>query len=90
MYKYGLYVNSVAGEIKNEDIKKISEAYSELIIKSRDDINITSDLIMKLLNKKPGKYLKDIYEDIEAEILYKRLNNSKEDICKYILEKYGI
>jgi hypothetical protein len=22
--------------------------------------------------------------------LYKRLNNSKEDICKYILEKYGI
>jgi len=90
LYKYGLYVNSVAGEIKNEDIKKISEAYSELIIKSRDDINITSDLIMKLLNKKPGKYLKDIYEDIEAEILYKRLNNSKEDICKYILEKYGI
>jgi tRNA nucleotidyltransferase (CCA-adding enzyme) len=90
LYKYGLYVNSVAGEIKNEDIKKISEAYSELIIKSRDDIDITSELIMKLLDKKPGKYLKDIYTDIESEILYKKLNNCKEDISKYILEKYGI
>ena len=90
LYKYGLYANSVAGEIKNDDIKKISEAYSELVIKSRNDIDVTSDLIMKLLNRKPGKYLKEIYDDIESEILYKRLNNSKEDICKYILEKYGI
>ena len=90
LYKYGLYVNSVAGEIKNGDIKKISEVYTGLNIKSRDDIDISSDLIMKLLDKKPGKYLKDIYNDIELEILYNRLNNSKEDISRYILEKYGI
>lgn len=90
LYNYGLYANSVAGEIKNGDIKLISEAYNELVIKSRSDIDVSSELIMKLLNKKPGKYLKEIYSDIESEILYKRLNNCKEDICKYILEKYGI
>ena len=90
LYVYGLYANSVAGEIKNLDIKSISESYSELVIKSRNDIDISSELIMKLLNRKPGKYLKEIYNDIEKEILYKRLKNRKEDICKYILEKYGI
>ena len=90
LYVYGLYTNSVAGEIKNLNIKSISEAYSELVIKSRNDIEVSSDLIMKLLDRKPGKYLKEIYNDIEKEILYKRLKNTKEDLCKYILEKYGI
>ena len=89
LYKYGLYVNSVAGEIKNLDIKAITESYAALTIESRKDIDITSLDIMKVLNQEPGKYLKDIYDDIEREILYKRLNNSKEDICKYIAKKYG-
>ena len=42
LYKYGLYVNSVAGEIKGMDIKTITESYNNLIIQSRQDINVTS------------------------------------------------
>lgn len=90
LYKYGLYVNTVAGEIKNSNIKAINEAYSELVIKSRKDLDVDSNIIMDLLNKSPGKYLKEIYDDIEREVLYRRLNNNKDDICKYIIEKYGI
>ena len=44
---------------------------------------------MSLLNRKPGSYIKDIYMDIEREVLYKRLDNTKEDISKYILDNYG-
>ena len=81
LYTYGLYVNSVAGEINGIDIKDVTEAYTNLVIHKRRDIDITSAEIMKLLNKKPGSYLKDIYNDIEREILYRRLPNDKDKIC---------
>ena len=88
LYKYGLYVCSVAGEIKNQDIKKITEAYNKLIIKNKKDININSKTIMNLLSKNSGEYIGDIYNDIEKEILYKRLNNNEEEITIYIKNKY--
>ena len=89
LYKYGLYANSVAAEIKGTNIKKVTEAYNNLVIQSKKDLNITSQDIMSLLNRKPGSYIKDIYMDIEREVLYKRLDNTKEDISKYILDNYG-
>ena len=84
LYHYGLYVNSIACEIKNEDVQLVHEAYHQLVIKSRKDISIDSFMIMKVLNRKPGKYIHDIYEEIEKEILYHRLNNQEEDIILYI------
>jgi tRNA nucleotidyltransferase (CCA-adding enzyme) len=90
LYKYGLYVNSVAGEIKGTNIKSITECYNSLVIKVRSDINITSSDIMKLLDKGPGKYIKDIFDDIEREILYHRLENSYDNISQYIISKYRI
>lgn len=89
LYKYGLYANSVAAEIKGTNIKKVTEAYNNLVIQSKKDLNITSQDIMSLLNRKPGSYIKDIYSDIEREVLYKRLDNTKENISKYILDNYG-
>ena len=89
LYKYGLYINSCAGSIKGLDLKKITESYNNLVIKSRDDVNIDSNDIMNLLNKEPGKYIKDIFEDIEREILYRRLVNDKSEISSYILNKYS-
>ena len=87
--KYGLYVNSVAGAIKGMDKKEITKSYNSLIIHSRKDIEITSEEIMEILNKEPGKYLKTIYKDLEEEILYSRLQNNKEEIKKYIKSKYN-
>ena len=89
LYRYGLYVNSVAGEIKKNDIRSITEAYNTLPIKSRSEIQINTQMITSLLNKSPGKYLQGIYDDIEREILYKRLNNEESDLSSYIINKYG-
>jgi len=89
LYKYGLYVNSVAGKIKKDDIKKITETYNNLIIKSRKEIDITTEEIMAILGKEPGEYLKDIYDDLEEKILYNELDNTKQAICKYIKDKYS-
>lgn len=90
LYKYGLYVNSVAGEIKGLDIKAITESYNNLVIQSRRDLDITSDDIMKGLNKGPGSYLKDIYSDIEMEVLYRRVKNEKDAIMAYIIKNYKV
>lgn len=89
LYKHGLYVNSVAAEIKKIDIKDITEAYDGLVIKSRSDININSLMIMKILHKGEGEYLRKIYEDLEREILYRRLENNQKKISQYILKNYG-
>lgn len=89
LYKYGLYVNSVAGDIKGLDKRKITENYNNLVIHSRSDLDITSEEIMKVLNREPGEYLKDIYDDIINEVLYGRLSNEKDVLIKYILSKYS-
>ena len=89
LYHHGLYVNSVAGEIKKLDIKSITEAYNSLVIHSRGEIAMTSEEIMDLLHKGPGKYLKNIYDDLERELLYRRLQNDKESISRFILNHYA-
>lgn len=88
LYRYGLYANSVAGEIKGLDIKSITEAYNNLVIQSKKEISITSEEIMELLGREPGSYLKDIFKDLEKEILYRRLKNEKDKITEYVVNKY--
>ena len=89
LYEYGLYVNSVAGEMKGIDKKKITESYNRLTIHSRGDLAITSEEIMECLQKKPGEYLSDIYEDIEKEVLYRRLPNEKQQLLTYIRKNFA-
>lgn len=88
LYKYGLYVNSVAGEIKGIDIKDITKEYNDLVIKSRNEIAITSDEIMEILDREPGSYLKDVYDDLEKMIIYGKLDNDETSIRKYLENKY--
>ena len=89
LYHYGLYVNSVAGEVRKMDIKKITEAYIGLVIHARREIEIDADTIMELLHKAPGRYIQEIYDDLEKEILYKRIENKREVLSQYIVSHYS-
>lgn len=88
LYKYGLYINQVAGSHKGISKCEITKLYNELPIFSRKDINIDGDKISKIINKPPGGYIEDIYKDIEKKILSGKLNNTKEDLAKYVLDNY--
>ena len=88
LYTYGLYVNSCVGRMKGMDIKKITESYIHLSIHSRDEIAINSKKMMEVLKREPGPYIREIYDDIEREILYRKLENEESKICDYILKKY--
>jgi len=88
LYKYGLYVNILAGSIKGLKKKDIVQRFEKLPISKKEDINITSEEIMSLLNKKGGAYLKDIYSDLTKMILNGKLNNEKNELKQYILQNY--
>lgn len=88
LYKYGLYLSTVAYDIKNKDKKILNELYRNLPIYNSKEIDITPLEIAYLLNKKPGSYIKEVIENIEKEIIYKRIENKKEEITKYILENF--
>ena len=84
LYKYGLYVNVLAGINKGIDKKKITLEYNKLPIKSKTDIKITADDICKIVNQKPDYFLKSVYKDLEISILSGNLQNNKNSIVKYI------
>lgn len=84
LYKYGLYICTVVGEIKNIDRCLIVQKYNELKINSIKDIDITAKEICEVYNKEPGSFIKRVYEDIEYQIINGNLNNNKEDIIAYI------
>ena len=88
LYKYGLYANQIASTILGLDKSSVVGIYEKLQIKSRKEIDITTQDIEKLLNKGAGPYLKILYDDITMEIINNRLDNKKEIIEKYILDNY--
>lgn len=91
LYKYGLYVNQVAGLIKGLDKKKITELYNNLNIHSRKELDIETDEIIDIVKKSPGEYIKDVYLDLESNVLYSKLDNNHDLLLKYIkdnVDKY--
>lgn len=89
LYKYGLYVNSVAGVIKGLSRNRITSEYQKLSIHSRKDIDITSYDIMNSLNIQPGPKINKIYEVLEKEILNGNVKNNKKEIINYCLQNFS-
>lgn len=87
LYKYGLYINLIAGMILNINPKKINRLYKKMPIKDRKDIDIKGNDIVNLLNIEPSKLINTIYEDLENKILSGKLKNEKEKIKEYLLQR---
>ena len=88
LFKYGLYVNIIAGSLNGTDRKDIANKYEKLSIKTKDDVAISTNQIIGLLDMEPSKKLKDIYEDLINNILYGKLDNNYEEISKYLISMY--
>lgn len=90
LFKYGLYICSVAADIMKKDKEEITKRYSELVIKSNKEIKISGEEILNIVNKKPGKWVKDIMDDVTDNILDKKLENDTETLKNYIMDKYMV
>lgn len=89
LYKYGLYISSIAASMKGIDRKEVIKEFEKLPITGIHDININGNQIMHLLNRDGGSYIKDIYNDLEYKILMGELKNNNSDIKKYIIQNYS-
>lgn len=89
IYKYGLYISTVASEIKGYNKKVINKMYNDLPILSSKDIVVKPMDIADILKRKPGSYLKEIMSKVEEEIVNKNLENNYEKIEKYIIDNYN-
>ena len=88
LYKYGLYVNLLAGLNKGINKKDLLSKYESLKIKTKDEIQITAKEICKILNKKPDSFIGEIYKDLENKIINNELNNDNQELRNYIKNKY--
>ena len=88
LYKYGPYLCTVYGEIRGISKRKINTIYQGLPIHTSKDILIRGNDISDILNREPGKYIKEILTDVERKILDNELDNNYDDIKKYILDNY--
>lgn len=89
LYNKGLYVNSVAASIKGISNTLVTKAYNDLAIHSRHDIAISASDILEAIGKKEGIYLKEIFIDLENVILYKIVENDRDELLKYCVDKYA-
>ena len=89
LYKYGLYLTTIVSEIKDIDKSIVNERYNSLYIHNKTEININALDICKLLNRKPGNFLKKIFDDLEYQLVNKYIENEEKNIKKYILDNYS-
>ena len=85
LYNYGLYISTIAGEIKGTDRKEIIQKYNDLAITNSKEIVLKPDEICDILEVKPGPFLKPLLSDLECQIVNNKLKNTKIDLKEYIL-----
>jgi len=89
LYINGLYASSTAGILKGISREDVSKAYENLVIHSRKELDVTSNEIINVLNIYPGPFMSQIYESLEKSVLYKKIDNSKEQLLNYCVENFS-
>ncbi len=85
IYRYGLYLSIIAGEILGIDKSIINEIYNNLPIKNIKDIDITYMDIKEITNVSPKK-INNILKRLESEILNGKIENKYEVLIEKVKE----
>lgn len=88
IYEYGLYVCSLVCEVNDVSKKELNEIYLNMPIHSRLDIKLKPEAICEILGKEPGKFIRDILNDVEEKILDNTLDNDEEILKNYLIKNY--
>lgn len=90
IYKYGLYIVSVAAAIKGIPKADVVLIADNLPIKSQAEIKLKVPELCHILKKKPGAWVKKVYQDLETNIINKELTNDPKTLKEYIINKNKI
>lgn len=89
LYKYNINNVLLTADIRNIFKEEIRLNYEGLTIKNRKDIDITSYEICSILNLDKRSILKEIYVDLEKNILYGKVDNNKKSIKEFLINEYN-
>lgn len=84
LFTYGLYSSIVAGSILGINTEDIIAIEKSLPIRTCKDIKISSKEICQILNIKPNKIIKIVYDELKDEILKGNIINENNIIKSYI------
>lgn len=87
LFNFGLYTNLVAADILNIDKKNVHKMYNRLSIRTMNDLDITNNEIIEILDIKPSKIIKEIKNELIDNILENKLINKNKELKKYILNR---
>lgn len=77
-------LNVIQGRKTQASINDLMMLYHSLPIKSKQDLKMTGTELMKVLNRPPGAWIKEMLTKIEKEILEGRLENENERIREWV------
>ncbi len=91
--KYVLYKNNIrdlqiAYQIKNMPVDMLKYDYENLVIKNRKDIKILPYKICEILKIEKRTILKEIYINLEKNILNKAVENNEKSIKQFLIREY--
>jgi tRNA nucleotidyltransferase (CCA-adding enzyme) len=85
LYKEGLYISVVAGQILGITKEEINKRFNDLVIHSKEELAINSKDIIEILNINPSNKIKFIYDDVLSKVLNNIIGNNYDEIKKYLL-----
>lgn len=59
-----------------------------LMIKSKKELAVNGNDLMKALNRRGGPWLKELLSEIERNVLYSKLDNNYESIIEWVKDEY--
>lgn len=88
LYHYGIYDNTIAGEILGIDKCHILRIYEQMPIHSIEELAIDGNDIMDILNVREGPIIKRIKKDLIEQVLSGNLLNSESELSNYIRKNW--
>lgn len=72
---------------QNPEYESLFDIYNALPIKDKKDLEITGHDLMSLTTVRPGKWMSDALNEVLQAVIYKELENSKEEILNWLKVK---
>ncbi|CAM3417009.1 CCA tRNA nucleotidyltransferase [Nosocomiicoccus ampullae] len=77
--------------LNQQYLKQINDILLEkkrLMIRSKKDLAVNGNDLMKTLNRRGGPWLKELISEIERNVLFNKLDNNYESIIEWVKDEY--
>ena len=85
LFNNGLYISMVAAKVLNLNVEDIVNSYNNLVIKTKKELNITYNDLIKVIDVNEANTIKKIYNILISKVLNQELQNTSDELIKYVI-----